>query len=381
MDSLALLLVQSASADISATALVRDDHGFRVLWSKNTTVTAPEQAYADNLARAYDEFKGPTELRARLVSIVFPYVAEKLTARRIVLQTAFNSHAPPFKSLKFNNDAKRTMMDAFKCDTIGEAVEFAKWIINSSEDMDLLTTCGAMLATIHDLQPDILHEDLTRTAGLVGAYHTAISDIVSVRNVMASPIRFELVCFECCCCMVIWSRLTLKKIQPPNLHWISVSKHPQDVLNAYYGRRMRPLRVPGGKAKETRCQKKVHAETNLAHHLLSLYGNSIKDVIIELGTSKLSCFPCLSYIAAISATSRVKIVMTSSHGKTYSGWTLPDGTSDDVCERFMENLELGLEEAHYFLAERSRDSTPPESRNEAPDFSGLAVVKDYYMKN
>lgn len=82
MDSIALLLVGGASTDIAATALIRDDGGYKLFWSKNAPVSGAKIAYVGKLASTFEAHEDHEELPEALVEVVAPHVAGKMAARR-----------------------------------------------------------------------------------------------------------------------------------------------------------------------------------------------------------------------------------------------------------------------------------------------------------
>lgn len=50
--------------------------------------------------------------------------------------------------------------------------------MNTTENFRTAVECGALLATIEEKQPGIFGDELIRAGGLVGAYFTALTDLL-----------------------------------------------------------------------------------------------------------------------------------------------------------------------------------------------------------
>lgn len=124
------------------------------------------------------------------------------------------------------------------------------------------------------------------------------------------------------------------------------------------------LKTPRRQAKIHNVQRKRHAESLVAAHLAATIPPNATEITVYMRGSKLACFPCHAYVAAVAGKTPFKIAVTSTHGKTYGGWSFPPNDFAGDAGAVRENLADGVEAAHAFLLQRQHDSTPPEGEEE-----------------
>ncbi|KAF8442575.1 hypothetical protein BGX38DRAFT_1201780 [Terfezia claveryi] len=88
------------------------------------------------------------------------------------------------------------------------------------------------------------------------------------------------------------------------------------------------------------CNVKVHAEVQVALHLLSEQSTTARSAIAYIGVSKLSCGPCNIFLHAIRAARGAgNLTLRRTHSKWYPGWGMP---SDQVLAMVLTPEELRI---------------------------------------
>lgn len=100
-----------------------------------------------------------------------------------------------------------------------------------------------------------------------------------------------------------------------------------------------------------------HAEAKIAMQVLRTMTGDRKT--IEIGTSKLSCKLCTTFLDVVSQKSPLNVVIRGSQGKIYSSWALPNDIPAEIRDEFTSRVNRMVENLFHRLQWAQGNSTPP----------------------
>ncbi|KAL8977961.1 MAG: hypothetical protein Q9205_006346 [Flavoplaca limonia] len=402
MDHVALLLVYKPNADVVATGLVREQHGFTIAYSKNQSYTAStqEKDYIITLRNAFKELEQPIKILRIVLGMCRPKIlarVKKLVAATAAIAAAQSNNFfgviehPRTEEMRQFLIREELMGNQSLSDELDSFLAATRGLGPSSDPGIFVRVLGfAYSLTLHESPGDPrldtvpgVNPILFRRVKKLGAYYNACLKILWAAQKLSPSVRFN---------------ISTRQLNPPSIQPFRPFSNTLKALNTWTARyglapfedfsvvqNIYPNAHPGAVEEDARSniQAAQHCELTIGLELWQRnYRNKMLSTV-EIGCSKQSCFYCSLYIEkfnewAYNQNHSFRLIVRGQHNKYVQGWAMPQGP-DSVTKNVLNGIGQAMQEIYVEAGgprRRSDSQSPPsktEKAQEAAEFNQMAM--------